>query len=120
MTGKKCCCGEGTVCLPGEITESLKKYGGVAGLLERLPDEDTLNLSCGIHQALSDPARLKIIAMLGVQPLCVCVLKACLGMADSRLSYHLSVLKKAGLIEGEQQGNWIIYCLTEEGERWVL
>ena len=57
--------------------------------------------------------------MLAVQPLCVCVIKAVLEIADSKLSYHLSVLKKAGLIQGDQQGNWIIYRLTGGGEPWA-
>lgn len=57
--------------------------------------------------------------MLAVQPLCVCVIKAVLGIADSKLSYHLSVLKRAELIAGEAQGNWIIYRLTAEGETWA-
>ncbi|WP_421909272.1 ArsR/SmtB family transcription factor [Methanolacinia petrolearia] len=117
---KKCSCSEETMSLPDEIVMSLRKYGGIAGLLKRLPDDETLASSGEIHKALSDPIRLKIMSMLGIQPLCVCVLKAGLGIADSRLSYHLSVMKKAGLIEGEQQGNWIIYSLTEEGGKWVL
>ncbi|MDD3373934.1 MAG: ArsR family transcriptional regulator, partial [Methanoculleus bourgensis] len=40
-------------------------------------------------------------------------------IADSRLSYHLGVLKKEGLIAGEAQGNWIIYRLTADGETWA-
>ncbi|MBN1195386.1 MAG: helix-turn-helix transcriptional regulator [Methanomicrobiaceae archaeon] len=53
--------------------------------------------------------------MLRVQPLCVCVIKEVLHIADSKLSYHLSVLRKAGMITGEQQGSWIIYSLTGTG-----
>lgn len=51
--------------------------------------------------------------MLAVRPLCV--IKEVLSIADSKLSYHLSVLKEAGLIVGEAQENWIIYRLTDEG-----
>lgn len=120
LTEKDYNCGNESMLLPEAITESLKQYGGIEGLLGRLPDDGVLASTCGIHQALADPIRLKILSMLGVRPLCVCVLKAALGTADSRLSYHLSVMKKAGLINGEQQGNWIIYSLTEEGERWLL
>jgi len=84
--------------IPEEITASLCACGGIGGLVDLLPSED--------------PIRLKILAMLGVQPLCVCVIKAVLGIADSKLSYHLGVLKKAGLIRGKQQGSRIIYSLT--------
>lgn len=105
--------------LPAEIEESLCRCGGLVGLVERLPAEDLLNERSVTLRALADPIRLKILAMLQVQPLCVCVIKALLGIADSKLSYHLSVLKKAGLIVGDQQGNWIIYRLTEQGAGWT-
>jgi len=78
-----------------------------------------LERESGVHRALGDPLRLKILMMLSVQPLCVCIVKAVLGIADSKLSYHLGVLKKANLITGEAQGNWIIYRLTTEGEAWA-
>ncbi|TAJ44066.1 ArsR/SmtB family transcription factor [Methanofollis fontis] len=105
--------------LPEGIEESLCRCGGIDGLVERLPGDAEIEARCILHRALADPNRQKILSMLAVQPLCVCVIKAVLEIADSRLSYHLSVLKKAGLIQGEQQGNWIIYRLTIEGERWM-
>ena len=64
------------------------------------------------YQACADPVRLKILSLLSVQSLCVCVIKAAVGIADSKLSYHLNILKKAGMIAGEQQGLYIIYQLT--------
>ncbi len=108
-----------TLPLPPEVEESLCRCGGIAGLVEQLPGDATLERESGVHRALADPLRLKILAMLAVQPLCVCVIKAVLGIADSKLSYHLSVLKKVGLIVGEAQGNWIIYRLTADGETWA-
>lgn len=100
--------------IPVEIASSLCACGGVEGLVKLLPSEEELARQSGLHHACADPIRLKILAMLAVQPLCVCVIKAVLGIADSKLSYHLGVLKKAGLIAGEQQGSWIIYSLTAE------
>ena len=112
-------CREETLPLPPEVEEALCRCGGIAGLTGRLPGDDVLERESALHRALADPLRLKILAMLAVQPLCVCVIKVVLGIADSKLSYHLSVLKKAGLIIGEAQGNWIIYRLTTEGEAWA-
>ena len=108
-------CRQESMALPDEIEESLCRCGGIAGLTERLPGDEALKRESALHRALADPIRLKILAMLAVQPLCVCVIKAVLGIADSKLSYHLSVLKKVGLIVGEAQGNWIIYRLTDLG-----
>ena len=112
-------CREEALPLPPEVEESLCRCGGIAGLTGQLPGDDLLKRESTLFRALADPLRLKILAMLAVQPLCVCVIKAVLGIADSKLSYHLSVLKKTGLIAGEAQGNWIIYRLTTEGEAWA-
>jgi ArsR family transcriptional regulator len=38
-------------------------------------------------------------------------------LSGSKLSYHLNILKENGLIEGENDGNWIIYSITERGRR---
>jgi ArsR family transcriptional regulator len=116
VTAKKRECVE-DVHIPPEVEESLCRCGGITGLVEQLPRDEALERDSSIHRALADPLRLKILAMLAIQPLCVCVIKAVLGIADSKLSYHLSVLKRAGLIAGEAQGNWIIYSLTEMGRR---
>ncbi|MGI5938067.1 MULTISPECIES: ArsR/SmtB family transcription factor [unclassified Methanoculleus] len=105
--------------LPPDVEESLCRCGGIAGLTGQLPGDDLLKRESALFRALADPLRLKILAMLAVQPLCVCVIKAVLGIADSKLSYHLSVLKKMGLIAGEAQGNWIIYRLTADGTAWT-
>ncbi|HDR72915.1 MAG TPA: ArsR family transcriptional regulator [Methanoculleus sp.] len=102
-------------CLPEGIAAALCTCGGIEGLEKMLPSDAYLERMSARHRACADPIRLKILAMLNVQPLCVCVIKAVIGIADSKLSYHLGVLKKAGLIRGEQQGNWIIYSLTEAG-----
>ncbi len=106
--------------IPKEIAASLCACGGIRGLVNLLPSDADLEEMSVRHRACADPIRLKILAMLGVQPLCVCVIKALLGIADSNLSYHLGVLKKAGLIGGEQQGSWIIYSLTETGRKYVM
>lgn len=101
--------------LPPEIESSLQKCGGIDGLVSKMPDEDTIGQICTLHRVLCDQNRMKILLMLSKQQLCVCVIRTVLDIADSKLSYHLSVLKKNGLISGEQQGNWIIYSLTDKG-----
>jgi DNA-binding transcriptional ArsR family regulator len=111
--------GEEMLTLPEEIVESLCACGGIEGLIESIPPSEALVQRSAVFRALADPTRLKILAMLSIQPLCVCVIKHVLNIADSKLSYHLNVLKKAGLISGEYQKNWIIYRITEKGKEWV-
>ncbi len=105
--------------IPEEIADSLCSCGGIEGLIEQIPPDEAFAQMQQWYQACADPVRLKILSLLMVQPLCVCVIKSILKMADSRLSYHLNILKKAGMIEGKQQGQWIIYCVTEEARMFL-
>lgn len=63
-------------------------------------------------QALSDPLRMKIVASLQQQELCVCDLCELLEVNQSKLSFHLKILKQAGLIIPRQSGRWIYYRLN--------
>ncbi|MFQ6538147.1 MULTISPECIES: ArsR/SmtB family transcription factor [Aphanothece] len=65
-------------------------------------------------KALGDPLRLQVIEALGSGERCVCDLTADLGLAQSKLSFHLRVMKEAGLIEGRVQGRWIYYRLQPQ------
>ncbi len=104
--------------IPEEVRLELEQIGGLDGLCSQVPPMEKLESSSRIHHALSDPMRIKILCLLRVQPLCVCVIKQCIRMADSKLSYHLNILKEAGLIEGHTKKNWIIYRLTDTGKRY--
>jgi len=105
--------------IPREIADSLCSCGGVEGLIEQLPSDRVFEQMQGWYRACADPVRLKILALLMDQPLCVCVIKAVIRIADSKLSYHLNILKKAGMIEGEQQGQYIIYQITDKAQLFI-
>ncbi len=62
--------------------------------------------------ALSDPTRLAIMASLRSGECCVCDLQTSLAAAQSRLSFHLRVLKDAGLIIDRKDGRWSYYQLV--------
>jgi ArsR family transcriptional regulator len=109
----------GDLSIPREIADSLCSCGGLEGLVDHLPPDDLFERMREWYQACADPVRLKILSLLVAQPLCVCVIKAVVKMADSKLSYHLTILKKAGMIEGYQQGNYIIYQITPEAKIFI-
>jgi ArsR family transcriptional regulator len=111
----KCC--DFTKDLPDAIQDELNNHGGMEGLLARIPEASTLQVGSRLHQALADPIRLTVMYSLLSQPLCVCVIKEVVKIADSKLSYHLSILKEQDFISGEQQGNWIIYSITDRGRQ---
>ena len=67
-----------------------------------------------IFHALSDQTRLDIIRRLQNGERCVCELTDHLDCAQSRLSFHLRVLKDAGLVHDRREGRWIHYHLNRE------
>ncbi len=64
-----------------------------------------------LFQALSDPTRLQILGLLRGGERCVCELTGVLDAAQSRLSFHLKVLKDAGLVTDRRDGRWIYYTI---------
>jgi ArsR family transcriptional regulator len=62
-------------------------------------------------RALADPIRLQVVQALRHGERCVCELTSELDLAQSKLSFHLKVLKEAGLIRARQEGRWIYYRL---------
>ncbi|MFO7990931.1 MAG: metalloregulator ArsR/SmtB family transcription factor [Thermoplasmata archaeon] len=104
--------------IPDDVEKELENRGGVDELVKSI-DEDRISEESQVYKALSDPKRLKILTILNEQNLCVCLLKEILDIADSKLSYHLSVLKDRGLIEGERDANFVIYNITDKGKKYV-
>jgi len=70
-----------------------------------------------LFHALSDETRLNIVDMLRDGERCVCDLQDALDAAQSRLSFHLKVLKDAGLVVDRKEGRWVHYSLN--GERFA-
>ena len=68
----------------------------------------------GLFHALSDETRLEIIELLRKGERCVCELTDTLDAAQSRLSFHLRVLKEAGIVRDRKAGRWVYYELDPE------
>jgi ArsR family transcriptional regulator, arsenate/arsenite/antimonite-responsive transcriptional repressor len=68
-----------------------------------------------LFHAMSDETRLAILDCLRTCERCVCELTDHLDAAQSRLSFHLRVLKDAGLVTDRREGRWMYYTLNPEG-----
>jgi len=64
--------------------------------------------------ALSDETRLEVVCLLSHGERCVCELQDVLDAAQSRLSFHLRVLKDAGLVTDRRDGRWVYYALNRD------
>ncbi|GAC1409210.1 MAG: metalloregulator ArsR/SmtB family transcription factor [Gemmatimonadaceae bacterium] len=67
-----------------------------------------------LFHALSDETRLEVIELLRRGERCVCELTDTLDAAQSRLSFHLRVLKDAGIVHDRKDGRWVYYELDPE------
>jgi len=66
-----------------------------------------------ITKALSDENRVRALMMLTGGELCVCQIIKMMGLAQSTVSKHMSILKQAGLVETRKDGRWIYYRLAD-------
>ncbi len=72
-----------------------------------------------LFRALGNPARLRIVLELAARNACVTGdLVGVLPLAQSTVSQHLKVLKEAGLVQGELDGE-PCYCLDPQALRWL-
>ncbi|HEY8621006.1 MAG TPA: metalloregulator ArsR/SmtB family transcription factor [Dermatophilaceae bacterium] len=67
-----------------------------------------------VLQAVADPVRWAVLAMLVEAPRCVCKLQEQVPIAGNLLSYHLKVLREAGLVTSSRRGRWIDYALADD------
>lgn len=67
-----------------------------------------------LFHALSDETRLALLDRLKDGEQCVCELTDAMKAAQSRLSFHLKVLKDAGLVEDRREGRWMYYSLNAQ------
>ncbi len=71
--------------------------------------------------ALADPTRLRILSLLARHGghLCVCDLTATFPLGQPTISYHLKVLREAGLVSVERRGLWAYYRVEPPGSRAI-
>jgi len=101
--------------IPEVVLENLERAGGLRGISSKIPSTKRVNRISAVFQSLSDPVRLSILYALSVTPLCVCVIKSILKIADSKLSYHLDNLRSVGLVSQQPEGKFIVYNITDRG-----
>jgi ArsR family transcriptional regulator, arsenate/arsenite/antimonite-responsive transcriptional repressor len=65
-------------------------------------------------RALGDRTRLAILAILRDGERCVCELTDSLDVSQPLLSFHLRVLRNAGLITDRRSGKWVYYTLDRD------
>jgi len=72
---------------------------------------DTYKKQSRVIKAMAHPSRLAMLHALGEGEMCVCDLQRLVGSDMSTVSKHLSVMKRAGLVEDRKEGLWVHYRL---------
>ncbi|HZM94820.1 MAG TPA: metalloregulator ArsR/SmtB family transcription factor [Vicinamibacterales bacterium] len=65
-----------------------------------------------VYKALADKTRLRILALLGNNEVCVCHLHDSLGLPQPTVSRHLAYLRKSGLVAARRDGVWMHYQVS--------
>lgn len=65
-----------------------------------------------VFNALADPTRRKILQLLKARDMTAGEIAENFNMAKASVSHHLNILKNAGLVSAEKQGQFVIYCLN--------
>ncbi|PCI08955.1 MAG: transcriptional regulator [Gammaproteobacteria bacterium] len=73
-----------------------------------------------IFKILGEPNRLKILTSLGLECRPVSAIVASTGLTQTNVSFHLRVLREAGLVKAEKNGSFVFYCLPEPELRVII
>jgi len=78
-----------------------------------MAERPEINQLAELFSALGSETRLRIVRELTECPLCVGALAMRLGVTQSAISQHLTILRNAGLVQSDKQGSFVHYSLTE-------
>lgn len=65
-------------------------------------------------QAIAEPTRARIVALLGHGEHCVCDVGDTLALSPALVSHHLRALRDSGLLRERRSGRWVYYSLDLE------
>lgn len=69
---------------------------------------------------LADATRLQAVLLIQAeQELCVCELTAALHETQPKISRHLAMLRRAGVLQDRRQGQWVYYRLHDQLAPWA-
>jgi len=80
-----------------------------------IASDELLNRIAEVLKAMADPTRLKILHSLHQGERCVSDILGIVGGSQANVSKHLSVLKRAGLVDSRRDGLNVFYRITDEG-----
>jgi len=68
-----------------------------------------------VFKAFADPVRLRLVSLIAAHQsgeVCVCDLTAAFDLTQPTISYHLKILRQAGIVDCERRGSWIYHRIV--------
>lgn len=81
-------------------------------LIDQIADKKTVKMESRFFKALANETRIKILKLLSLRRMCVCEIMVALKLTQPTASHHLRILENIGIAEGEREGKWIFYSIT--------
>lgn len=81
--------------------------------MQKSIDETNILEVARILKILSEPNRLRILQSMGLECAPVSAIIARTGLSQTNVSFHLRILREAGLVKGEKNGPFVYYCLYD-------
>src|SRR5215472_7951777 len=100
--------GDGSCCAPGQDAAECR---GAPLASEPLSGAGAEALA-PLFKAVADPVRLRLLSLIACSEggeSCVCDLTGAFDVSGPAVSYHLRILREAGLISSQRRGTWIYY-----------
>lgn len=73
-----------------------------------------------LFSLLSDETRLRCLILLQKEgELCVCEINRLIGGVQPKISRHLALMRKSGLVSDERRGQWVYYSLNASLPDWA-
>jgi len=73
-----------------------------------------------VLKVLGEPNRLRILTNLGLECRPVTDIVKATGLSQTNVSFHLRVLREAGLVKAERSGSHVYYCLPDIQLREII
>jgi ArsR family transcriptional regulator len=92
-----------TACCPPMVIEALTPDGAVE--------------MARMFKALGDPVRLRVLSLIAARKggeVCVCEITDAFNLTGPTISYHLRLLREAGLVDCQRRATWVYYWIVPE------
>ena len=89
-------------------------------LKNRMPTQQEMETAAELFKMFGDPTRLKLLAALLGQEVCVCDLSDLLGISQSAVSHQLRLLRASHLVKNRREGKSVFYSLDDEHVATIL